>query len=287
MDLRAYCRSLVRGANTNFYYAFVFLPRDKREAIYAAYAFSRHTDDIVDNASSQEAASRELSLWREELHACYEGRAAQAIALNLQETLKSFPIPRQHFLDLIDGVEMDLTRSRYETFDDLYSYCYRVASAIGLICIEIFGYTNPKTRDYAVNLGIALQLTNILRDIAPDWQQDRIYVPAEDMVRFGYSESDLASAACNAAFREMMAFQCGRTRSYYDAAADLLPEEDRRSLFSAEIMGAIYRRLLERIERIDYNVFEGRVRLSNPSKLGIASGIWLGSVLGLGKARRS
>ena len=279
MTFKSYCAALVRKARTNFYYAFLFLPRPKREAIFAAYAFSRHTDDLVDETDSPETAARNLQSWRNELHACYDGRPTHPIALNLQQTLRRFPMPKEHFLLLIDGVEMDLKKQRYETFDELYAYCYRVASAVGLICIEIFGYRNPATRDYAVNLGIALQLTNILRDIVEDHLQGRIYLPAEDLRRFGYSEGDLNASTYNPAFADLMAFQCNRARSYYARAGEYLTEEDRPTLFSAEIMGRIYARLLERIEAVRYNVFDNAIRLSNPRKLGIALKIWLHSRL--------
>lgn len=277
MNLTSYCRSLVKAANTNFYYAFLFLPRAKRNAIYSAYAFSRHTDDIVDNAADAGAASSELSAWRQELAACYSGRPAHPIARNLQETLQAFPIPQQHFADLIDGVEMDLHQTRYDTFEDLRTYCYRVASAIGLICIEIFGYSRPETRDYAVDLGIALQLTNILRDVGEDARRGRVYLPQEDVRRFGCPERDLLAGTCSDAFRDLMAFECARARGFYEAARQALPDEDRRSMFSAEIMGAIYGRLLDRIERAHYDVFDGRIGLSNGRKLAVAAGIWMAS----------
>ena len=178
-------------------------------------------------------------------------------------------------MHLIDGVEMDLSKSRYATFEELYTYCYRVASAIGLICIEIFGYRNPETVDYAVNLGIALQLTNILRDVRTDAEQDRIYLPQEDLARFGYSESDLLSNTYNRPFIRLMAYQCQRARDYYARARDHLTTEDRAGLFSAEIMAEIYARLLGRIEATGYNVFDRPPTLSNLRKLTIALGIYL------------
>jgi phytoene synthase len=286
MKLQAYCRSLVRSANTNFYYAFAFLPKARRDAIYSAYAFSRHTDDIVDNAVDARTASVELDEWRKELEACYAGTASHPITLSLQQTLQSFPIPQQYFADLVSGVEMDLETTRYETFEDLHEYCYRVASVIGLVCIEIFGYNHPRTKDYAVNLGIALQLTNILRDVGDDAQRGRIYIPLEDLRRFGCSEDDLLTGVFTDGFRSLMAFECERARGYYREAAALLPEEDRKGLFSAEIMGAIYARLLDRIKRVDYDVFRNSVRLSNLKKLGIALKIWMGSRVPGSKGQR-
>ena len=267
--------AFVRKARTNFYYAFLFLPKPKRDAIFATYAFSRFTDDLVDDASSPEAARENLRTWRSQLEACYEGRAEHPIAIDLQKTLFQFPIPKSHFLNLIEGVEMDLHNRRYATFDDLYQYCYRVASTIGLICIEIFGYRNLKTRDYAVNLGVALQLTNIMRDLKTDAQQDRIYIPSEDLKRFGYSEPQLLSQTYNPAFVKLMHFQANRAKEYYARARKFLTDEDRPDLFSAEIMGHIYAALLRRIESVHYNVFENTVALSSLKKFSIALSTWV------------
>ncbi|MFT5365118.1 MAG: phytoene synthase [Candidatus Latescibacterota bacterium] len=277
MNLKQHTAQLVKAARTNFYYAFVFLPKNKREAIFAAYAFSRHTDDIIDDAPSPDRAKRDIDLWRAELHACYGGNPTHPIACNLQNILQDFPIPKEHFLALIDGVEMDLTQNRYDTFEDLYQYCYRVASVVGLICIEIFGYTNPQTKDYAINLGLALQLTNILRDVHTDYQQNRIYLPAEDLEKFSYTEKDLATQRNNTAFADLMAFQATRAHHYYQEAKRLLPVEDRAQLFPAEIMGKIYAELLNQIEKKRYNIFDARIRLTNAHKLGIALKCWSGS----------
>lgn len=277
MNLKKHVAKIVRGARTNFFYAFVFLPRKKREAIFSAYAFSRHTDDIVDDATSPEEARCRLDAWREQLHACYKGSSTHPIAQSLQAVLRDFPIPKAHFLALIEGVEMDLTKNRYDTFDELREYCYRVASVVGLICIEIFGYRNPQTREYAVNLGLALQLTNILRDVHTDWQQDRIYLPREEMEKFGYTEKALAQGDYNAAFIDLMRFQAQRAWDYYQKAEELLPAEDRTAMFSAQIMGKIYAQLLVKIQRANYDVFGTSVRLNNLHKLGIALRYWLGS----------
>ena len=277
MNLKKHVAKIVRGAQTNFFYAFVFLPRKKREAIFSAYAFSRHTDDIVDDAASPEEARYRLDAWREQLHACYKGNAKHPIAQNLQGVLRDFPIPKAHFLALIEGVEMDLTKNRYATFDELREYCYRVASVVGLICIEIFGYRNSQTREYAVNLGLALQLTNILRDVHTDWQQDRIYLPQEEMARFGYTEKALARGDYNAAFIDLMRFQAQRAWTFYQTAEEFLPAEDRSAMFSAQIMGKIYAQLLVKIQRANYDVFGASIRLNDLHKLGIALRYWLGS----------
>lgn len=279
MNLRSYCSNLVRNAQTNFYYAFLFLPKLKREAIFATYAFSRYTDDLVDKADSAESAIYNLQFWRNELHSCYGGHPTHPIILNLQKTLTHFSIPKAYFLILIDGVEMDLKKKRYETFEELYTYCYRVASSIGLICIEIFGYKNPSTQNYAINLGIALQLTNILRDLKEDKKKGHIYLPIEDLDRFGYTESDLDNSIYNPAFVNLMTFQCNRARDYYTRSSKYLAKEDKLTLFSAEIMSQTYFRLLERIEKRKYNIFDKTIRLRNSKRLGVAIQIWLKSLL--------
>lgn len=280
MNFKKNTAQIVKAARTNFYYAFVFLPRKKREAIFAAYAFSRHTDDIVDDAPSPEQAKHDVDAWRAQLQACYNGTPTHPIAINLQTILADFPIPQEYFLDLIDGVEMDLSKNRYTTFEELYEYCYRVASVVGLICIEIFGYTNPRTKEFAVQLGLALQLTNILRDVHTDFQQNRIYLPKEDLDRFGYTEQDLSEKVYNASFTELMEFQVARAQSYYEQAANLLPQEDRSRLFPAQIMGKIYAQLLSQIEHNHYNIFDTRIRISNIHKFTIALRYWGGSLFG-------
>lgn len=285
MNIKKHAAKIVRGARTNFYYAFLFLPQQKRDAIFSAYAFSRHTDDIVDDAESPDQAQKKLDAWREQLHACYNGTPTHPLAQSLQSILADFPIPQKHFLDLIDGVEMDLIQNRYATFEELRQYCYRVASVVGLICIEIFGYTHPQTQEYAVNMGLALQLTNILRDVHTDWQQNRIYIPTEDLKRFDYSEEDLATKNYNSAFINLMRFECERARSFYQTAEKLLPDQDRSRMFSAQIMGAIYSRLLKKIEDANFNIYDASIRLSNLHKFGIALQYWLGSHLLRGKHR--
>ena len=195
----------------------------------------------------------------------------------LAESIQRFKIPRQPFEDLILGLEMDLTQKRYATFEELSLYCYRVASTIGLISIEIFGYRNPRARDYAVHLGTALQLVNILRDIQSDAQRGRIYIPQEDLDRFGLRPGELLTGAYHDPFIELMQFECDRARRYFDLARQMLPPEDRRSLVAAEMMAAIYWRLLGRIQKRCYNVFGERVRLSRPLKLWTALAVYLGA----------
>jgi phytoene synthase len=198
-------------------------------------------------------------------------------AQRLQEAVKIFPIPRAALEEIIAGVEMDLDRSTYKTFDELYPYCYRVASAVGLCCIEIFGYTDVRAREYAVNLGVALQLTNIMRDVQPDALAGRVYLPQEDLERFGVTADDLAAGRYTPDFVRLMEYQAARARSYYEGAWAALPRVDQRTLFAAEIMGRTYFALLETIERRRFRVFGGRVSVPTPRKLGIALRCWVQS----------
>ncbi len=265
---------------TNFYYAFVFLPPEKRLAIEAVYAFARRGDDIVDGGLSPAEAEEALRAYRQTLEACYQADKSRLDSPELRAlaaSIQRFHIPRHPFEDLILGLEMDLNQTRYETFEDLSLYCYRVASTIGLICVEIFGYQNPRTRDYAINLGKALQLVNILRDIERDVQRGRIYIPQEDLSRFGIRPSELLAGKYNDPFIELMQFECDRARRYFDLAREMLPAEDRGSMKAAEIMAAIYWRVLERIQKRRYNVFGKRVRLSRPLKLWTALSVYLGA----------
>jgi phytoene synthase len=265
---------------TNFYYSFVFLPRPKRRAIEAVYAFARRGDDLVDSGLAPDEASRQIACYRQALDACYaeQGAAFEDPELAaLAESIREFKIPRQPFEDLILGLEMDLFGVRFQTFDDLSLYCYRVASTIGLIAIEIFGYTNLQTHDYAVNLGKALQLVNILRDVQSDARRGRIYLPREDLDRFAVPPEALLSGLYNGPFIELMQFECDRARHFFGAARRLLPPQDRRAMVAAEIMAAIYWRLLARIEKRRYNVFGEPVRLPALEKLWIALSVYLGA----------
>jgi 15-cis-phytoene synthase len=266
--------------DTSFYYSFLVLPPRKRSAIVAVWDFCRAVDDtvdVVDVAQVRHAgpAGEALAMWRKELNACYSGREpATRQGKALLPHIREFSLPRQPFEDLIDGVEMDLSQSRYPTFHALAEYCRRVASTVGLICIEIFGYRDPRTRAYAVNLGMALQLTNIIRDIATDLAQGRVYLPAEDMARFGVTEDDLRAGIVTDPLRDLLRFECERARYYYRCAADELPAADARSLVAAEIMGGIYFGILRRIERSGYDVFSRRIRVPRPHRALVALRIW-------------
>lgn len=275
--------------DTNFYYSFLVLPPDKRGAIVGVWDFCRAVDDAVDEAADSNAAKSEIAHWRGELAAAFEGgtpRSSQGRAL--APLIRQFNLPRPAFEALIEGVEMDLGSRRYDTFADLYEYCIRVASAVGLICLEIFGYGDSRSRQYAIDLGVALQLTNILRDVPEDLRRGRVYIPQEDLRRHGCSEQDLARESAGAGggvrspkVKALLRQQGQRAREYYRKAAEGLPRTDARRLVAAEIMGAIYRAILTRIERTDYDVFSRVVRIPRPRRALIAAATWARTSLGL------
>ena len=264
---------LTRESGTSFYYAFRLLPEQKRRAIFALYSFCRAVDDCVDEPFGEGEAG--LVRWLEEAHRCYAGKPTTDLGRELAEALFQFPIPRQCFEDIVAGCRMDLGGTRYATFAELRGYCERVASAVGLASIEIFGYGSPRTRDYAVLLGIALQLTNILRDVAEDAAKGRVYLPQDELRRHGVSEEEvLATArpgfAKTPAFQDLLAFQGERARAHFEQAREALPEVDRRAMLPAEIMGAVYRALLEEMARLAWPVGRPAARLSRPRKAWIA-----------------
>jgi phytoene synthase len=265
---------ITRQSGSNFYYAFRILSREKRRAIYALYAFCRVVDDCVDEADGEGEPG--LDRWLAEVHRCYAGRPETELGRELAETVARFPIPRACFEDVVAGCRMDLADRRYETWSDLRLYCERVASAVGLASIEIFGYEDPRTRRYAVELGLALQLTNILRDLAADLERGRLYLPLEDLSRFGVSEDELRgegrrpAAPRSSGLERLLAFEADRARERYSAAAALLPVCDRRSMLAAEIMAAVYRALLEEWCRRGHPVGGPRLSLSKPRKAWIA-----------------
>jgi phytoene synthase len=217
-----------------------------------------------------------MAFWRQELAACFEGaRPETPQARGIQPFVQRLDLPRQPFDDVIDGVEMDLDRSRYETFDELFEYCRRVASAVGMICIRIFGCTQPRSEEYALNLGVALQLTNILRDVATDLDRGRVYLPLEDLSAHGCSVGDLDRRVMTEPLRRLLAFECDRARHFYQRAVEARPAEDRRRLVAAEIMRAVYYETLHRIERVDYDVFTHQTRVPKPKQAMIAMRQWL------------
>jgi 15-cis-phytoene synthase len=273
-------KRLRKALGSNFYYSFLFLPPSKRKAITNVYSFARILDDIVDSDHTGRDPEAELQYWRDEIEYCYLGQPDTSIGEELMMTIDEFDIPKQPFMDLIEGMEMDLKWSSYQTFSDLREYCYRAASAVGLICIEIFGYESPGTREYAVNLGLALQLTNILRDMQEDAARGRIYLPIEDLERFGYSEQDVKANLYNTPFIDLMKYQYKRANYYFERAAATLPEQDRPSMVAAEIMGAIYHELLNKIPEVQFDVYRNRVSVSKLRRMKIALNIWLKSRFG-------
>lgn len=281
-EAQTYCTTATKKSGSNFYYSFLFLPRQRREAMYTVYTFCREVDSVVDDAPPGSDPQEELSRWRKEVSAAYHGTPTFPVTISLSTHLQQLKIPEKYFQELITGVEMDVTTKRYTTFQALHPYCYRVASVVGLICLKIFGTQAPQAVDYAVNLGIAFQLTNILRDISSDADRNRIYLPQEDMARFGYTEKDLLERRYTPEFIELMKYECDRTREFYRRAQqifDALPQEDKRALVVAEIMHGVYVRILEQIEAATYRVFGPRIRLSTLNRLGIAANIWLRSSL--------
>ena len=274
--------------DTNFYYSFLVLPAEKRRAIVAVWDFCRAVDDAVDESADPSSATQEIARWREELAAVFgHGTPQTTQGRALAPFTARFNLPRAAFEALIEGVEMDLVSRRYETFDDLYQYCIRVASAVGLICVEIFGYEDARAREYATALGVALQLTNILRDVSSDLARGRIYIPQEDLRRHGCSERDLTAESARAGgirspgVKAVLRGQAERAREYYAKAAAALPRRDARRLVAAEIMGAIYRGILTRIERRDYDVFSEIVRVPRPQRALIAAATWARTAVGL------
>jgi phytoene synthase len=274
------CAEITRQSSSNFYYAFMLLPAERRRALYSVYAFCRFVDDVADDESIREPA-RLLERWREELARVYgEGTPTRAISRALADAVSHFSIPRVHFEELITGMEIDLSRKRYATFEELRSYCYRAASVVGLICIEIFGYTNPDAKVYAENLGIACQLTNILRDVKEDADKGRIYLPQEDLARFGVSEEEILKGVYSDAFFRLMEFEARRAQDYYERAQQAFPPEDRGTLLTAEAMRLIYGSLLARIVSAHYRVLDRRLSLSAPHKLYLVGRAWATSRLG-------
>jgi phytoene synthase len=265
--------------NTSFYYSFLVLPARQRRAIIAVWDWCRAVDDAVDEApggSSGRAARDAVAFWRAEVAACYAGgtpRTSQAQAL--RPVIERFQLPRQPFDDVIDGVAMDVDTTRYATFDELFEYCRRVASAVGMICIRIFECTSPKAEEYALNLGVALQLTNILRDIKSDLEQGRVYLPLEDLAAHRCTVDDLAQGVVTEPVRRLLAFECQRAREFYRRAVEARPPEDRRKLIAAEIMRAVYFATLRRIERRGYDVFSTPTRMPRPQQAAIALRQWL------------
>jgi len=263
-------------AKTNFLYSLSLLPKEKSEAMNMVYAFCRHTDDIVDNeVDSNEVKYRKLRQWKEEFEKALKNESSYSLLNHLNRIIRKFNIPLEPFFELFKGMESDLQISRYRDFASLYQYCYRAAVTVGLMTIEILGYRSRNAKEYAVNLGIAMQLTNILRDIKYDALNGRIYIPEEDLKSFGYSEEDLLNFRYNNSFVELMRYECQRAREYFEKANGCFTKENRRFLFPARAVQKIYFAILRKIERMNYNVFEKRAKISWIKKLYYSLGVYV------------
>ncbi|HYV36777.1 MAG TPA: phytoene/squalene synthase family protein [Gemmataceae bacterium] len=268
----AACETIARRAASSFYPMFRFLPAAQRRAMCAVYAFMRIADDIGDEPGIVDNKREQLQHWRESLGLALAGAADHAIHPALVDTVRRYNIPIKYLEAALDGVAMDLSPAHYATFGDLRNYCYHVASVVGLACIHIWGFAGERAEDYAVNAGIAFQLTNILRDLGEDAARGRVYLPSEDLNRFGYSAEQLRQAVCDDRFRELMRFQIARAREFYAAAWPLVPmlQPAGRTVFVA--MAKTYRALLDVMERRDYDVFSSRIRVSRWRKLMVVLG---------------
>jgi phytoene synthase len=270
-----YCRDLTKREAKNWYYGFISLPAEKRRAIYAAYAFSRECDEDSDGDGSIESKRAAIERTRQRLEQAYAGRSDDPILVALGDAARRYEIPKEYFEYLIAGVEMDLNVSRYPNFEALRLYCYRVASIVGLICLRIFGYSDPRAPAFAADLGLALQLTNIMRDVKEDAERGRIYIPLDEIERFGYSEGELLASVYNEPFRRLMAFQAARAWEFHARGQGLLPLLDARARACTATMQGIYREILQRIEAAGYDVFSERISLTGRDKLGLTAGVWL------------
>jgi phytoene synthase len=276
-------RALTKKSASNLALAFVLLPRERRDAMSALYAFCRAVDDVADeDAKPTEQRRQELAAWRADIRrACENGPPEFVLNQEFQPIIRQFKLPFALLDELIQGCEMDLDTLRYESFEQLELYCYRVASVVGLLSIEIFGYQNPTSRDYARHLGLALQLTNILRDVKTDAARGRIYLPLSKLKQFNVSENEILNSKYSENYFQLAASVAARAKEHYQLAQQLLPAEDRKSMSAAELMGSVYWRLFKKLEANRFNVFGSQpVRLSKPHKLMLILRSWLRQATG-------
>jgi len=265
-----YCQDKAAKSGSSFYYSFLFLPPPQRQAITSLYAFCREVDDVVDECNDPSLAATKLEWWRNEIGNLFNDNPTHPVTQALQTAIGEYDLPQEHFLEIIDGMAMDLEQFSYASFKELSLYCYRVAAVVGLMAAEIFGYRERQTLKYAHNLGMAFQLTNILRDVAEDAARGRIYIPQDELQRFQVSQDDILNHQMNDNARELMAFHAARARDYYKKAFELLPEADRYPQRSGIIMAAIYQATLDEIEQDDYRVLDQRIALTPLRKFWIA-----------------
>ncbi|MFQ5581746.1 MAG: presqualene diphosphate synthase HpnD [Mariprofundaceae bacterium] len=269
-----YCEDKTRGSGSSFFYAFLFLPEEQRRAIMALYAFCREVDDIADEVSEQDIATQKLSFWRQEIGRAFNGTPQHPIGKELDWARRNFQFSEELFAEIIDGMLMDVTRQPMLKPADLSLYCYRVAGVVGLLSIEIFGYTSRKSRDFATHLGEALQLTNILRDLAEDAKTGRIYIPQEDRIRFQVSDQDFRDGTLHEGMQLLLHHYSDKAEEAYRKATETLPEEDREHLRPSILMGAIYHAHLKRLQSIGYDVWQQPVRLLPVYKIWLAWRTW-------------
>jgi phytoene synthase len=270
-----YCQEKAAASGSSFYYSFLFLPAERRRAITALYAFCREVDDVVDESADAQLAATKLAWWRAEVGHLFAGTPQHPVTRALLPCLGQYSLSQQQLLEIIDGMEMDLRQSRYLDWPALEAYCYRVAGVVGLLAAQIFGYRNESTREYARRLGIAFQLTNIIRDVGEDARKNRIYLPMDDLKRFGVPASDILQAKDTRAFQALMRFEAERARAHYAEAMAALPAADRRAQRPGLVMAAIYRALLVEIERDGFRVLSQRTSLTPLRKLWIAWKTWV------------
>ncbi len=275
MTPEEYCQNKAASSGSSFYYSFLFLPPNRRRAIMAFYAFCREVDDVVDECSDPQLAATKLAWWREELDRLYAGQPQHPVTQALKTVLMEFNLPQEQLLEIIDGMEMDLQQTRYPDFKALSLYCYRVASVVGLLAAEIFGYTDRQTQKYAHDLGMAFQLTNIIRDVGEDARRGRVYLPIDELKRFDVPLSDILDSRYTENFRHLMEFQIERAEQYYVQAMAQLPSADRKSQRPGLVMAAIYRTVLEEIKRDNCRVLTHRTSLTPLRKLWIAWRTWI------------
>mgnify|MGYP003335445255 FL=1 len=276
MSAQAYCQQKAAASGSSFYYSFLFLPKAKREAITALYAFCREVDDVADECTDINIARTKLVWWRNEIRQLYAGNPQHPVTQALLPAIQTYKMDEEHFLEIIDGMEMDLDQNRYTDFKQLQLYCYRVASVVGLLSVQIFGYNNRNTLKYAHDLGMAFQLTNIIRDIGEDARRGRIYIPQDEIKKAGLSETDILHGHLSLKMQALIDFQIERAERFYDKALTALPQEDKKSQRTGLIMAAIYRTLLREIKRGgSQQVLHARISLTPLRKLWLAWTTWL------------
>ena len=273
-DPHAYCQEKAASSGSSFYYSFMFLPPERRRAITALYAFCREVDDVVDECQDMQIAQTKLDWWRHQVGLIFDGTPQHPVGQALQDVGKRFNLPREQLLEIIDGMQMDLQQTRYLDWKALHLYCYRVASVVGLLSAEIFGYTRRETLGYAHDLGLAFQLTNIIRDVGEDARRGRIYLPIDELQRFNVPARQILDGRHSDEFRQLMAFQAARARQFYDQAFAQLPAEDRKAQRPGLIMAAIYRSLLDEIEADGFLVLDRRTSLTPLRKIWLAGITW-------------